>query len=483
MTKPLTSKLLQTVLTLLGAAILMAAPAKADAADYAITTTVTSGLSTGGLICDSNSVPAGGSVTCSAVPAPGYVFEDEVGFGGCDQGGDVISGPYSDICTMNNVQGPRSLTANFVPFMTPPTNIDAHPDGLGNLVVSWTPPTENGGHEIGQYTVWVAPVPFSGDFGDMLGAQCDGPVTSCSVSGYQNGQAYTVGITVFNAAGAGEGHFAYSEEAFQVATLDLPGGSGQATVRWHGPLLDRSAEEPGPACMLSSTPGFTARSTEDLQSQGAPIGTTAPLGALRFQATGCGPDEATRVVIDYPAGTLAGLQAYKYGPSEAGAAPSWFAHGTINGDTVTYTVINNGVGDNDNDMAAVDDPFAPLDVPQAYTIGGSISGLTGSGLMLRNNGGDDLSVAAQATSFTFATTLVQGSTYAVTVQNQPEGQACTVTNGTGTASGNVTDVSINCQASGPGTGGVQAVPTLGQWGLLLLIAMAGLLGWRMRRPR
>lgn len=482
MTKSLPSKFLRIALPLWCGAMLMAAPAQAQPADYAITTTVTPAPSAGQLVCTSTSVPAGGSVTCSAVPASGYVFDDEAGFAGCDQPGDLISGPYNDICTMNNVQGPRSLTANFVPFMTPPTNIDARPDGQGNLVVSWTPPTHNGGHEIGNYTVWVAPVPFSGDFSDMLGNQCFGNVSSCIVSGYQTGQAYGVAITVFNAAGAGEGHFAYSEEMLQVATLGLPGASGYATVRWHGPNIDRSVSEPESACMLSSSPSFTALSAEDLQSQDAPFGATAPLGALQFQATGCGPDEAMRVVIDYPVGTLAGLQTYKYGPSEAGATPGWFAHGAISGDTVTYSLINNGVGDNDSDVGAINDPFAPLAVPLAYTIGGSIVGLTGDGLVLHNNGGDGLPIVAQATNFVFATPVVQGSAFAVTVQTQPAGQTCTVTSGTGVANSNVTNVSINCRAdSGPGTGGVQAVPTLGQWGLLLLIALAGLLGWRMQR--
>ena len=63
-------------------------------------------------------------------------------------------------------------------------------------------------------------------------------------------------------------------------------------------------------------------------------------------------------------------------------------------------MVNNGVGDNDSDTAAIDDPFAPLAV----------------------------------------------------------------------------------SPTGPGTSGLQAVPTLDQWGLMLLIAVAGLLGWRMRKP-
>src|ERR1039457_2349631 len=50
----------------------------------------------------------------------------------------------------------------------------------------------------------------------------------------------------------------------------------------------------------------------------------------------------------------------------------------------------------------------------SYTIGGTISGLTGSGLVLQNNGGNNLSVAAGATSFTFTNPLPAASTYNVT---------------------------------------------------------------------
>ena len=81
-----------------------------------------------------------------------------------------------------------------------------------------------------------------------------------------------------------------------------------------------------------------------------------------------------------------------------------------------------------------------------YTIGGTISGLTGSGLVLQNNGGNNFSVASGATSFTFSTPLNAGSTYSVTVLTQPSSPAetCTVTNGSGTANGNVTNVQISC---------------------------------------
>ena len=82
---------------------------------------------------------------------------------------------------------------------------------------------------------------------------------------------------------------------------------------------------------------------------------------------------------------------------------------------------------------------------QVFTVGGSISGLTGAGLVLRNNAGDNETVAAGATSFTFDTSLATGSAYAVTILTQPAGQTCTVANGTGTvAMANITTPAITC---------------------------------------
>ena len=79
-----------------------------------------------------------------------------------------------------------------------------------------------------------------------------------------------------------------------------------------------------------------------------------------------------------------------------------------------------------------------------YSIGGTISGLTASGLSLTDNGGNTLSVNAGASSFDFSTQLAYGATYAVAVSTQPTGQTCTVSNSSGTVSTTVTSVSLSC---------------------------------------
>jgi hypothetical protein len=86
-------------------------------------------------------------------------------------------------------------------------------------------------------------------------------------------------------------------------------------------------------------------------------------------------------------------------------------------------------------------------LPPGYTVGGTITGLTASGLVLQNNGGDNLSVASGASSFTFSTLVQTGGTYSVTIQTRPTGLSCSVFSATGTmASSNVTSVNIRCSS-------------------------------------
>jgi hypothetical protein len=83
--------------------------------------------------------------------------------------------------------------------------------------------------------------------------------------------------------------------------------------------------------------------------------------------------------------------------------------------------------------------------PPKFTIGGTVTGLQGS-LVLRNNGGDDLTVSADG-SFTLATSIETGGPYLVTIQTQPGAQECVLANGSGTVAGaNVVNVTVTCGA-------------------------------------
>ena len=62
-----------------------------------------------------------------------------------------------------------------------------------------------------------------------------------------------------------------------------------------------------------------------------------------------------------------------------------------------------------------------------FTIGGTVTGLTGTGLVLQDNGGDNLTISKSG-PFVFPTSVTSGGAYAVTVATQPTNpaQSCAV---------------------------------------------------------
>src|SRR5258706_3202992 len=85
-----------------------------------------------------------------------------------------------------------------------------------------------------------------------------------------------------------------------------------------------------------------------------------------------------------------------------------------------------------------------------YTVGGSLTGLRGQGLVIEDNSGNDLSLSSNG-AFAFSTGIKNGGAYSVTVRTQPSNpsQTCTVNNGSGTIDkANVTNVVVSCTQAG-----------------------------------
>ncbi len=115
------------------------------------------------------------------------------------------------------------------------------------------------------------------------------------------------------------------------------------------------------------------------------------------------------------------------------------------------------------------------------TVGGTVSGLgAGRSVVLRNNGGDDLTVSANG-AFTFPMWITLNDTYAVTVSAQPTDQNCIVANGSGLADSpavvvtpyGVTNVAVTCSSP---------VPTMSEWGKILLVATLAIGGLLLLGP-
>ena len=83
-------------------------------------------------------------------------------------------------------------------------------------------------------------------------------------------------------------------------------------------------------------------------------------------------------------------------------------------------------------------------ITNRYSIGGSVSGLSGGSLVLQLNGGDDLTLAADG-SFAFPTALQSGSYYSVSIASQPAGQICSIGQGSGMVSdADIVNVTASC---------------------------------------
>ena len=115
-------------------------------------------------------------------------------------------------------------------------------------------------------------------------------------------------------------------------------------------------------------------------------------------------------------------------------------------DSFTYTLNGGSSASVSVEVTCVDD---------SYSVGGTVSGLQGAGLTLRNNGGNDTNISSNG-SFTFSNQVASGQPYLVTVHSQPSGpaQTCTVSNGSGTVTNsNVTSVQVDCTTNTYDVGG------------------------------
>jgi hypothetical protein len=191
-----------------------------------------------------------------------------------------------------------------------------------------------------------------------------------------------------------------------------------------------------------------------------PLATTAPQQV--WQETG---GSISRVFLEYEAGFLISAAASPPAGGSVTCTPDIVASGMTTTCTVTanpgYAVSTvSGCG-----VTATAPPYttAPASAhctvtanfAPGVTVGGTVGGLSGTGLALSLNGTETLPIAADGT-FTFASTVGTGSPYNVTVQTQPSApsQTCTVANASGTAgASNITDVTVTCTTNTYTVGG------------------------------
>lgn len=108
----------------------------------------------------------------------------------------------------------------------------------------------------------------------------------------------------------------------------------------------------------------------------------------------------------------------------------------------------------------------------SYALKGQVLGLRGSGLLLQDGTGQTLSVSGGSDTFAFYAGnayLSGGTAYSISIKQQPSGQVCAITDGTGAASANMPSIKIQCAIVGLTTASL-ADDRL-QWGVKTPIKM------------
>ena len=111
-------------------------------------------------------------------------------------------------------------------------------------------------------------------------------------------------------------------------------------------------------------------------------------------------------------------------------------------------------GESEKEQPVAKPPPPPPPVP--HNVGGSVSGLPGSGLILQLNGANDLEISANG-KFNFPKALARGSAYSVTVKASPSSpvrQTCTVSQGKGNmANAAINNITVACTTNSFAVGG------------------------------
>ena len=266
-----------------------------------------------------------------------------------------------------------------------------------------------------------------------IGVSCSG-TTSYTLSGTINGLTANGLVLANNGATVSPGANATSFTFGQVLT---PGTTYAVTVQTQPPppLTCSVAHGSGTAGAANVTDVAVTCSSLSYALGGSVSGLTSGASGLQLS------DAAETLAVSVN-GSFQFVKKVAYG--------SAYAVSVVSSPTGMSCSVANATGT----MPAADvTSVAVTCSPQAYTVGGMINGLTQAGLVLAN-GGDLLTVSANAASFTMPQSVVYNSGYAVTVHTQPTGQTCTVQNGSGTmGAGNVTNVVVNCTLNSYNLGG------------------------------
>lgn len=260
-------------------------------------------------------------VTLIATPGAGASFS---GWGGACSG--------TGTCTVTMDQA-RSVTASFA-LLSYPVTTSVNPLGAGTL--SCAPNPANYGASA------TCTLTATAGFAAQSISGCGGAATAAGVNTYTTG-------AITGACGV-SATMALLPGSQQVSGTTVPGTGGTAGA------ASASFTGGGASCRFdASQTGFAAA------TMAPPAGQTLPQGMFRFRLIGCDSGSTVTMSITWPQ-PVTGYT--KHGMAQAGATQaSYFAPTglSINGNTVTFTVQDGGLGDDDwAPNGTIVDPSMPM---------------------------------------------------------------------------------------------------------------------------
>jgi hypothetical protein len=242
--------------------------------------------------------------------------------------------PYTCTVTARNAAGssaPSTASNSATPVTVPgaPTGVTATA-GNAQVTVAFTAPASNGGSAILDYTATC---------GSQSATAAASPIT---VSGLVNGTAYTCTVTARNAVGTGPASAASNSATPTVNTYSGPSATGSGTIT-------ATFTGGGPTCTYTVSRFIPVTGDPASPPAGtAPSGTAFPHGLFDFTTAGCTPGSTITMTITYPQALQNGTQYWKYGPTPTNPAPHWYVlPATIGGNSVTFTITDGQLGDDD----------------------------------------------------------------------------------------------------------------------------------------
>ncbi len=275
------------------------------------------------------------AITSGSLP-PGVVISPS----GTVSGTPTALGLFNFTVTVNDASGcsgSQAYSITVVPDVpSAPQNVTATA-GNAQAEVSWQLPVSDGGDTISGYSVAAVQDPTK---------TCT-PTSglTCTVTGLTNGTSYTFAVVANNSQGASTSGVSNAvTPTLPSVTGTVPGMSGTATAVITGG---------GASCTFEPGTAFAVPAS-------TPVNRSLPYGGFEFVASGCAG--SITVAITYPDPLPANIQFWKFGPTTAGGSTSswmpWTATLSPDRRTVTYSVTDNGVGDSNNTLGIIRDPFA-----------------------------------------------------------------------------------------------------------------------------